>query len=74
MSCMTKEYTPALLLSDQAWQLLANAEALVYETECENHCTHFREGCFCGECPFFRAAASGYIACDGYEQEGEVAA
>lgn len=67
-------YTPALLLGDESMQLLANAEALVYETECSNRCAHFEEGRFSNECPHFKAARNGYIACDGYAQAGEGAA
>lgn len=76
MSGQTKQFgTPTLFISDESLQLLANAEAYVYETECENHCMHHVEGRYCGECPHFKAAASGYITCDGYAQaEGVEAA
>ena len=75
MEARTRIETPALLISAECMQLLANAEALLYDTECTNHCIHHRgEGVYCNECPDFKAAANGYITCDGYEQEGVDAA
>ena len=62
---------PPLWISDKALQLLANAEGLVYDNDCTNHCVHHREGVFCGECPHFVPASNGYVACDGYAQAGE---
>lgn len=74
MKAGTRNETPAMLISAERMQLLSNAEQLLYETECENRCTHHVEGRPCGECPRFEAAANGYITCDGYEQEGVEAA
>ena len=74
MKAGTQNETLAMLVSAECMQLLANAESLLYDTECTNHCIHHREGAYCGECPSFKASASGYITCDGYEQEGAEAA
>jgi hypothetical protein len=62
-----------LFFGEKSVRLLLNAEALVYETECRNHCVSHRAGRACRDCPRFEPAASGYIACDGYRQIGDPA-
>lgn len=74
MKAGTCNETPAMLVSAERMQLLANAEQLLYESECMNHCVHFVNGKGAGDCPCFKAAANGYITCDGYDQEGAEAA
>ena len=70
MIVRTSYESPALLMSERSLQLLAMAEEWIYETECTNRCRRFEgEGTYCNECPAFAPAASGYLACDGYEQD-----
>ena len=74
MEARTQNETLAMLISAERMQLLANAEQLLYENECMNHCKNLVIGKGAGDCPCFKAAANGYITCDGYEQEGAEAA
>ena len=63
-----------LFLDERIIGLLENAERIVYETECANHCVFFHAGRPCRDCGEFAPAANGYIACDGYRQLGELEA
>lgn len=65
--------TPTLFLSGDAWQLLANAEAHVYETECSNHCAKFEKGVMPSQHGCFKASKDGYLVCDAYELSAVVA-
>ena len=61
-----------LFLGEKSMALLLNAEALIEETECRNWCVLYVPGRPCRDCIGFAPAASGYIACDGYMQIGEL--
>ena len=61
-----------LFFEEKSLRLLLNAEGIIEETECGNWCVHSVPGRSCRDCPCFSPAASGYIACDGYLQVGEL--
>lgn len=61
-----------LFFEEKSLALLLNAESLVEETECRNWCVHYAQGRPCRDCAHFAPAASGYIACDGYRQIGDL--
>lgn len=61
-----------LFFEEKSLALLLNAESLIEETECRNWCVHYAQGRPCRDCAHFAPAASGYIACDGYRQIGDL--
>ena len=68
---MEMRSTPTpLWLSDAQATLLGNAESFVTENYCLNHCRHHRPFDPCSACRVFSVRPGGYIACDGYDQEG----
>lgn len=67
---METNWEPTLFVDEQATALLVAAVRHVSVMDCQNHCAHHVPGKSCIDCARFKVT-SGYVVCDGYEQEEE---